>query len=166
MSELKEKQVVVAVAAATTVALTFMLGVFSQRNKIKSGINVVRRFDLEEGNPWLDQGCYDVITAVCDAFLPSIKPAELTVDKVNAAADAIHPDLRHFCVRVDQTLIEQHRAYLCRGAIDLNIHSVVAEVLEKLITKEERLQVWLMLKVLSNSAGCFMVTGNPAPFQV
>ena len=167
MSDQANKQFAVGVAALSTVALTFILGVRSQRNKIqntKSGI--CRRFEITEATEWLDQGSYDVITSIVDTFLPSIVPHELTLGRLHEAVDAIHPKLRKFGVPIDQSVLEEHRDYLCRGALDMNLHTIVAEALGKLITDTERLQAHLMLRVLSTSLGCYMVTGFPAAFQV
>jgi len=166
MSELKEMQSTLAVAAVSTALLSFSLWVLSQRQKISASPRVSKRFAVTENNAWLDQASYNVVTAICDAFVPSLETSDLTLDKLFAATDAIDPGLRKHCITIDQSTIKEHRDYLLRGALDINLHWVVADAIGKLVTKEERFQVALMLKVLSTSAGCYMVTGYPVAFQV
>uniref|UniRef100_A0A7S3HD47 4Fe-4S ferredoxin-type domain-containing protein n=1 Tax=Spumella elongata TaxID=89044 RepID=A0A7S3HD47_9STRA len=165
MSELKEMQRTLAVASVSTALLSFSLWVLSQRQKISSSPRVAKRFAVTENNAWLDQASYNVVTAICDAFFPSLETSDLTLDKLFTATDAIDPGLRKHCIKIDQSTIKEHRDYLLRGALDINLHWVVADAIGKLVTKEERFQVALMLKVLSTSAGCYMVTGYPVAFQ-
>lgn len=167
MSESRGRQFAVGVSVLAAVTVTFSVWVGAKRRAILSTAKTSCKTEcLPADCEWLSQGSFDVLTAICDAFIPAIKPSELTTEKVHDSIDSIHPLLRTDAVQFTDAYIADNKEFLCRGALDLKVHLATTDAIGKLITAEERFQLSLMLKLLSTSAGSFMVTGFPVAFQV
>lgn len=165
MPESRQFAVGVSVLTALTVTISLWLGA-KRRSILSNSKTACKTESLPADCAWLSQGSFDVLTSICDAFLPSVKPAELTTEKVHDSIDSIHPLLRTDAVQFTESYIAENKKFLCRGALDMKVHLAATDAIGKLITADERFQLSLMLKLLSTSAGCFMVTGFPVSFQV
>ena len=177
MDTSKGRSFAVAVSLLSAASVSFSLWVAAKRLRILSGHadnetqsnnNVSNKSTLPSGNDWLDQVGYDVLTSICDAIIPSVGDADLTTKSVNQAVDALHPEMRQsgLADSIDANFIAKNKAYLGRGAVEMNVPAVAADAIGRLITPTERQQVYVMLRVMSTSAGCFLVTGMPVAFQV
>jgi hypothetical protein len=155
-------------SAATIVAISY-----SWLSKIRRSVYsdeekryVFRKEHIPEKITWLDQEGYDVLSSFCDTFVPTIDAKDISLDTVFQALDTMHPGLKYSKVAPTKAGLENSLSCLCRGAGELKIFDAASEALQHLITAEERLKLVVMLKLLSYSAGNFLITGVPVPFQV
>lgn len=108
-----------------------------------------------------------MLALLCDAFIPSLSADQCSTDAIKETLDAMHPSLRDESdlLFADTARIKAFQQYLQRGSLEMDIHLMTAQALQKLTTPSEKQQLYLLLKVLSTSIGCFLVTGSPAAVQ-
>lgn len=166
MSGRDDRLVAFSLAAVTTAAVTGCTWINSRKNYILSGGSpIARLFPCPEVN-WIGQDAFNVLTAICDAFIPAVNPSELSKSRVYDAILSIHPELTSCLAECDQNFLATNGPYLCRGAISMDLHTLAAKAIDALITKSEQSELALMLNILSTSVGCFLTAGYPMPFQV
>mmetsp|Transcript_11168 Transcript_11168/g.18288 ORF Transcript_11168/g.18288 Transcript_11168/m.18288 type:complete len:515 (+) Transcript_11168:80-1624(+) len=117
---------------------------------------------------WIDDDTFRVVVAICDAFIPGLRAGELSEQAIWEALDAIHPKIRESGLfDAGEFLKDKDRqTYLQRGALDLRVPITACELLQRALTKQEQSKIYVLLKILSTSLGCMLVTGYPVPFPV
>lgn len=112
---------------------------------------------------WLDSLSYSALVAVCDTFLPRSNEEGPFQDDLKACVNKFYPGL--YQTGIFPNISEFHNN-LVLGALDADIPALVALAFENCLQPTVKLQLFLLLKMLSSSLGCFLLTGNAAPFQV
>lgn len=125
---------------------------------------------------WLDVDSMQVLAAICDAFLPHEEsggiPKAVIAEELQRTAgkglegktvseiEALFPYV--FEAAADP-LVWQH--HMQRGALDADIPARVAKLIGENALQKDRKDLYVALKALSTTAGCFLVTGIAMPFQ-
>lgn len=145
---------------------------FSWRSNTLSGASKINKKDLPSLPAeivWLDESTYEVLAAIIDAFLPSIRPEEITDAQLDFAMDTVHQNLKRDTdvIFADKGYLrsEDIISYLCVGALERGVLGIAVEAVQKLLTKTEQQLVYSLLKLLSTIAGSALVIGKPAAFQ-
>jgi hypothetical protein len=167
MSESKQRNFAIALSAVTVAVVTANTWINSKTRKIiQNSSPVTPLTSVPASVSWIGQSSFDVLTAICDAFIPVINPSELTLSRLHEALRGIHKELHTLASVENEDCMNDHRLYLCRGAVALGIPEASAKALDILISRAEQLELSLMLKILSTSVGCYCTAGYPLPFQV
>ena len=125
---------------------------------------------------WLDDDAMQVLSAVCDAFLPheasgSFSREQIAAELVRSAGkslagktvseiEALFP--RVFEAMATPSVMEHH---VQRGALDANVPARVARLIGEVALEKDRRDLYMVLRALSTSVGCFLITGHAIPFQ-
>ena len=113
---------------------------------------------------WLDDDSYAVLSSICDALLP-----KLSEDTINN--ETLESSFTFFCsILFDTGVVNknemlQKNQFLQSGALELGIPRLCAEAIGTLTLKEDKMQIYGLLKALSTSAGCLLLFGHFNPFQ-
>lgn len=159
-----------------TVGVISVIGYFYQL-KFSHGRNqTLKSIKKPESITWLDDDCYLALTAICDTLFPSLSYSQCTDEKIQKALTTNHTLLyernQSFYNRLSPSSNDNgaskepnpYRKYLYTGALEHGTPKQAAEALQQFITKDEKFQIYLILKLLSNSLGCFLLTGYFIPF--
>jgi hypothetical protein len=114
---------------------------------------------------WIDECQYNVFSAICDTLIPAFTASECSSEKLEECLEAIHKDVSKETGMTLQHLLKNKR-YLCAGACDYGTNRHAAETLQLFISNEELAKLSLILKLFNTSAGTFLLTGYPVPYQV
>ena len=121
---------------------------------------------------WLPRESMLVLNQVVDAFIPAEREEDLEEDGmflIDRAFESLWPSMMDH-VEIFEALspsMEKRniRSFLLSGSKELGVAVVAAEAMEKLLLKEDRDQIALLLKLLSTSIGTFAMTGYPISFH-
>jgi hypothetical protein len=121
---------------------------------------------LREGYPqppgladWLSAEEFACLVAVCDAFVPALRPEEVL-------ADLPLLDLPAFLLQAG--LASAHSSssmdVLRAGALERQVHIRVCELLAHATSATEKADLKMLFGLLASTAGCLAVAGMAAPF--
>lgn len=148
---------------ATLTALTayhFYLKVCADSTKYSKKVKKPAEIDF------LSDVEYEVFTSICDAVLPSLTVNECSREQLQGLLDAFHPELCKGNALINVDYLLERRNYLTAGAVDFGTHKHATEALQELVSKDELRKVSFIMKIMNTSAGNFLITGYPVPFQV
>jgi hypothetical protein len=115
---------------------------------------------------WLDQTSFDVLTAICDTIVPSYNSdLDCSRSLLEEELLKISPIISTKCVLTIDNLM-RNKEVLLRGAVESRTHILVADALQTFSHKFDQQQLYILLRLLGTSIGCFLLTGIPVPFQV
>lgn len=127
---------------------------------------------------WLDDATFEVLTAICDTFLPSVREEEITIAAIESALENAFPGIfnatstdhlnrpcRSFVKLSEAELSSMRSPHFKRGALESGIHTVIAKTFQYVLSEKEKKQIYFFLKALSTTPGCLLLTGHAAPFQ-
>lgn len=152
--------------AATSVLLAISWWRFQKLFKSSNNYLKKQRLPSSTSVKWLDSSSFEVLAAVCDAFIPSLSDSEITSEALVKAMSEIHPKFYNSGLAFSTDMLHQNLEYLSRGMMDLNIHIMSAEVIEKYVSNDDKFQLYLILKIMSTTVGSLLVLAKPVPFQV
>ncbi len=116
---------------------------------------------------WMDQASFEVLTAICDAMIPSYN-ADLDCSQAQLE-DELHRigsnQLPKNCALSVENLIAKRRNLL-RGAVESRTHILSADALQSFAYKFDQHQLYILLRLLGTSVGCYLICGYPVPYQV
>jgi len=117
---------------------------------------------------WCDRESFEVLSQLCDALIPSLPATSCTSEAILSAIIAIHPSLAKESNKTSMIFnvdhLQNHKEYLCRGAIDIRLPKVFAKVIQKLASQDDQWKLYLLLKLLSTSIGTYLLFGWPIAF--
>jgi hypothetical protein len=117
---------------------------------------------------WCDRDSFEVLSQLCDALIPSFPATSCTTEAIQSAIIAIHPSLAKESNKTSMIFnvdhLQNHKEYLCRGAIDIRLPKVFAKVIQKLASQDDQWKLYLLLKLLSTSIGTYLLFGWPVAF--
>jgi long-chain-alcohol oxidase len=115
--------------------------------------------------PWLDHQSFHVLSTIIDTFAPSLSMNEVSDERIRAMMESF--DLLDSVPNAPITLatLIKHRSFLCAGALDYNTHHHVFKAMDKNLSPSEKDKIKGLLDLLATSAGSFILTGYPVPFQ-
>ena len=166
MSETNRNLIGLGLTSLTAVVVTVSVWTATKKRVILSNVSPVCKRSIVPPTEWIDQGAFEVLTAICDALIPSVNTKELSIDRLRESVEALHLNLTKATSPLTDEFIQKNEGYLCRGAIDMNLHMIAVQALGTVITEAEQSQLWLVLKLLSYQFGCHAITGYPVAFQV
>lgn len=110
---------------------------------------------------WLSQNSFNVLTAICDTFIPSIDIDDVTFESIAKAFDS-----SSFLSSgiLDFNNLKEHKDYFANGAIKTSCHIKIAEVLSNFLYSNEKEEFNMILNILGTSAGNCLITGFAVPF--
>lgn len=114
---------------------------------------------------WCDQSSFEVLTSLCDSFIPSIELSLCTPELILQSIHSIHPMLSNDNMLFsNMDFLKENIDYLCRGALDIDIHIVMTKTIQILVSTSDQFQFYLMLKLLNTSFGTFILFGYPIAY--
>lgn len=116
----------------------------------------------EELKKLIHQPAFDVLTSICDTLIPAFKSGDIK-EKIQDLLRLQNISLDNLLKSTDIT--EDQEIHLKRGAIASKVHIEVARAMLTDLLIEDRKQISLFLTILSYSAGNFLLTGFPVPFE-
>ncbi len=158
------------------VGVMSVIGYFYQWKFSQGRNRALKSVKKPESITWLDEDCYLALTAICDTLFPSLSYFQCTEEKIQKALTTNHSLLyernQSFYDRLSPSSNDNgaskepnpYRKYLYTGALEHGTPKQAAEALQQFITKDEKFQIYLILKLLSTSLGCFLLTGYFIPF--
>lgn len=162
MSDRTNKVSLLAVGASVSAASLLAWWILN-RSTLTSNI-----LALPKDCDWLDLGSYSVLIAIIDTIVPELSETEAIDD------DALLAEITKLCPQLlaDSDLafsvahLRSKETFLRLGGIRANTHVNFCDSVQRLCTKDEKLQLYLVLKLLSTSIGTLLLTGFPFAFQV
>jgi hypothetical protein len=168
----------VAAAAVATGTLLFVGGAafhwFAKWRKENNCSDFASEVTPECAAQYLTAREYAVFVAMCDAFFPSLSEDEVRRQTAltSATVTAIPGRLASGAVPMyydprgeDPMFIDKNMDILRVGALERGVHIEALQRLTDSTNDEERAQVSMLLRLLSTTAGCLVITGLPAPFH-
>ncbi|KAJ1426748.1 hypothetical protein B484DRAFT_450537 [Ochromonadaceae sp. CCMP2298] len=130
----------------------------------RANLGRIDQVSLPVGAKWVDLVGFQVIAAICDAFLPTLRAEDLTEEALRQAMDSTHQEMSAHGALTPAAAL-QFKAYLCRGALDEGIPAAVCDAIQSLVSPQDQAQIYIVLRALSTGVGCFLLTGCPVPFH-
>ena len=62
--------------------------------------------------------------------------------------------------------LHANMSVLQSGALDRKVHTKIYELVTRSVTRADKDELVALFSILGCTAGCFLITGMPAPFQV
>jgi hypothetical protein len=115
--------------------------------------------------PWLTQDSFITFESICDTFIPSVNPDDLTIDNVNKSFKYLLPNGISDIQTYDINEIKTKKEFLKHGAVQANVHYNAIGLMNNFLYDAEKYDLNLILSLLGSSFGNFVVTGFPVPFQ-
>jgi hypothetical protein len=138
---------------------------FSNKNINKSNKDYVTNYRIifpkkDDEIKWLDQDSYEVLTSICDTFIPHINIEDINETSIKQAfKECDESDLfASGAFSIDNLL--QHKQHLSRGAIESDIHINISKAIQNFVKNEDQFKLYLLLKLLSTSLGTFILSGS------
>lgn len=120
----------------------------------------------KEEDSWLDSEGYEVVESICDTFLPEITlvgNGDLHLLVKETLRDEFNLSESNMSL-FESNEVMSHKAHLLRGALSSNVPQQVKKAVQNLSYKREQQRVFQFVKILSYSAGCWLLFGIPTPF--
>lgn len=111
---------------------------------------------------WINQSSFEVLTSICDALIPSIENDSFD-EQMQILQRLQDVSLDVLSNKSDITEIE--KKYITRGAIELKVHEEVARGMQSDLLSEDKKKISELLNILTYSAGNYLLTGYPVPFE-
>ena len=113
---------------------------------------------------WVDDNAFEVVVAICDAFIPKLDENSISGSSVIASFENLYPGISKIGILPKDFVY--HKKHIARGALESDIPFIMCLAFQNLLSKNDQIKLFLLLKLLSTTVGCFLITGNFAPFQV
>lgn len=143
--------------AVSAIYLSYSFSNTNNSNIKKSQINYPKKDDEIK---WLDQDSFEVITSICDTFIPHINIDDINETSIKQAFNEVdESDLfASGAFSIDDLL--QHKKHLSRGAIESEIHINISKAIQNFVKNEDQFKLYLLLKLLSTSIGTLILSGS------
>lgn len=128
--------------------------------------NYLRKISMNKSYDWLNEQEFQTLAAICDTYLPSYSINDLSEEKIKSTLITLNAETLSDDTIFTIEKVAKNRKLLSIGALEVGVHRHLAEAVECLICKSEKKELSLLLKLLGSSAGNFLLTGYPLPFQV
>jgi hypothetical protein len=139
----------------------------SWRRKIFIANSKFRTAKKPTDSAWLGSSEYALLVAICDTMIPQLSEDEVTFDNVLIALESISPGITKAVAKaISNETVVQNRRHLMRGAVESGVHELLAVKFQAFLSKDDKVQLGVLLGVMSTALGNLLVTGYPAPFQV
>ena len=137
-------------------------GYFNWRTSIRKSSKHIRSSKKPKEVSWLNENSFQVLVAICDAFLPDYLAEQVTFQSVSESMSSFG-DIANVISAKD---VEKHKEHFMRGALSMKVPEFTSIAFQSALSDEEKGKLALFLNLLSTAAGCLVVTGFAAPFQV
>ncbi len=138
---------------------------FTWRTQIQRNSLSLRSHSRPSDVTWLTESGYQVVVAICDTFIPELSPEEISLGALRDALQKLCPEILDQVVITEQDL-RTHQGHLRRGAVQSNIPNLFVKIFQDKLQPVDKKKISGLLSALATSAGCAVLSGFPAPFQV